>query len=74
MLELFETESSTVLAIYASLDEALRDIREEVRLGGRVVARTWALGERQDGGEVVCIAVSDALVDRALAQRVSAAS
>ena len=31
MLELFETESSTVLATYDSLDEALRDIREEIR-------------------------------------------
>ena len=74
MLELFETESSTILATYDSLDEALRDISEEVRVGGRVIARTWALGERHDDGEVVCIAIGDALADRALAIPLSATS
>lgn len=74
MLELFETESSTVLATYDSLDEALRDISEELRVGGRIVTRTWALGERKDNGDVVCIAIGDALADRALAQPLSAAS
>ena len=74
MLELFETESSTVLATYDSLDEALRDISEEVRMSGRAVARTWALSERQGDGEVICIAVGDALMDQALAIHMSATS
>jgi len=74
MLELFEIESSTVLATYDSLDEALRDICEEVRAGGQAIARTWALGERQDDGGLICIATGDALADMALAQPLSAAS
>jgi hypothetical protein len=74
MLELFETESSTILATYDSLDEALRDIREEVCLSGRMVARTWALSERHDDGSSICIAIGDALTDQALAQPLSAAS
>ena len=44
MLELFETESGTVFAMYDSLDEVPADIRDEIRLGGRAVAQTWALG------------------------------
>ena len=74
MLELFETESSTVLATYDSLDEALHDIREEVRVAGRAIAQTWALGERQNDGQIICIAMGDALADRAIAVRISAAS
>ena len=74
MLELFETESSTVLATYDSLDEALRDISEEVRMSGRAVARTWALSERRDDGAFTCIAVGDALTDQALAISMSTTS
>ena len=74
MLELFEIESSTILATYDSLDEALRDIREEVRVGGRNVTRTWALGKRREDGGIACIAIGDVLADRALAQSLSAAS
>ncbi len=74
MLELFETESSTILATYDSLDEALRDIREEVRIGGRVVTRTWALVESQEDGSIACDEIGDVLADRALAQSLSAAS
>ncbi len=74
MLELFETESSTVLATYDSLDEALRDIREEIGMNGRAVARTWALSERQDNGQFTCIAVGDALTDQALAISMNATS
>ncbi len=74
MLELFETESSTILATYDSLDEALRDICAEMRVGGRIVTRTWALGERQEDGSIACLAIGDALADRALAQSLSAAS
>ena len=74
MLELFETSSSTVFAMYDSFDEALRDIREEVRLGGREVAQTWALGEYRQDGDLVCLAAGDALIDLAMATQASAAS
>ena len=74
MFELFETMSSTVFATYDSLDEALQDIREEIRLGGRAVAQTWALGEYRQDGDLVCLAAGDALVDLAMTTRVSAAS
>ncbi len=74
MFELFEGKSSTVFATYASLDEALQDIREEVRLGGRAVAETWALGEYRRDGELIFLAEGDALIDRALAAQVGVAS
>jgi hypothetical protein len=74
MFELFETKSSTVFATYDSLDEALQDIREEVRLGGRAVAETWALGEYRRDGELIFLAEGDVLIDRALAAQVDVAS
>jgi hypothetical protein len=74
MLELFETESGTVLATYGSLDDALDDIREEIRVGGRTVAQTWALGERQQDGRVTCVVQGDSLIDRAQNHAVRAAS
>lgn len=73
MLELFETESRTVLATYDTLDEARRDICEEVHAGGRAVARTWALSERKGDGGVVCLAIGDALADWAVMEPVSVA-
>jgi hypothetical protein len=74
MFELFETVSSTVFAMYDSLDEALADIRNEIRLGGRGVAETWALGEHCQDGDLVCLAAGDALIDLAMTTHVSAAS
>jgi hypothetical protein len=74
MFELFETKSSTVFATYDSLDEALQDIREEVRLGGRAVAETWALGEYRRDGELIFLAEGDVLIDRALAAQMDVAS
>jgi hypothetical protein len=74
MVELFETESGTVLATYGSLDDALDDIREEIRVGGRIVAQTWALGERQQDGRVTCVVQGDSLIDHAQARPVIAGS
>ncbi len=74
MLELFETRSGSVLATYDSLNKALPDIRKEIRLGGRAVAQTWALGEYKADGSLVCLASGDALIDLAMATRVTAAS
>jgi len=67
LVELFDTASSTVLAAYPSLEEALLDVRTEIDLGGRSVARTWALGEYQRDGRIVCVVEGDALIERALA-------
>ncbi len=65
MVELIETETGTVLARYSSLEVALTDVGEQIRIVGRNAARTWALGERQQDGRLVRIAAGEALANRA---------